>query len=54
MSQPHQPLDQWQILITDCHRLVEQISRRPGSIKLLTGAKQALQTYAQYKSGRGR
>lgn len=41
-------------LLRDCHELVEQIARRPGSAKLLTGAKAALELYASYKATRQR
>lgn len=46
--------DQWQLLVADCHKLVDQISKRPGSIKLLGGAKEALEVYVQYKAVRAR
>jgi hypothetical protein len=39
-------------LLRECHQLLEQISRRPGAIKLLTGAKSAFEMYAQYKANR--
>lgn len=36
----------------ECHRLIEQIARRPGPIKLLLIARNALQPLAQYKQKR--
>jgi hypothetical protein len=39
-------------LLAECHQLVNQIARRPGAIKLLSGAKSALELYAQYKGNR--
>lgn len=39
-------------ILFECHQLLEHIARRPGAIKLLTGAKSALKTYAQYKANR--
>jgi hypothetical protein len=38
-----------QELIKQCHRLISAIAYRPGYIKLLTLAKNHLETLAQYK-----
>ena len=39
-------------LADDCHRLIQSIERKPASIKLLLGAREALQRFADYKTGR--
>lgn len=41
-----------QELLAQCHGLVARIGQRPNSIKLLMGAKQALEVFANYKQGR--
>jgi hypothetical protein len=39
-------------LAAECHRLIRSIERKPASIKLLLGAREALQRFADYKTGR--
>ena len=36
----------------ECHRLIRQIARKPGRVKLLMGALAALQMYSDYKTNR--
>jgi|GEM_PF-4333115 len=40
------------LLKAECHSLIEAIARKPAAVKLLKGARSALQTFAQYKSNR--
>jgi len=39
-------------LAAECHRLIRSIERKSASIKLLKGAREALQMFAQYKGNR--
>lgn len=39
-------------LLRDCIRLLHQVSRKPNSLKLLSGAKAQLELFAQYKGNR--
>lgn len=39
-------------LLQDCHRLLNQVARRPNAIKHLLYLHQAIGQFASYKSGR--
>lgn len=39
-------------LLAECQRLLFQVSRRPGAIKLLIGVKGQLKMFSAYKSNR--
>lgn len=39
-------------LKAECHALIEQVARRPGAIKLLTGIRNQAQIFSQYKAQR--
>jgi hypothetical protein len=41
-------------LRSQCHQLIETISRRPGAVKLLLGLLPLLKLYANYKQRRSR
>lgn len=41
-------------LLNECRRLLIEVSKRPNSLKLLTGVRDQLRIFAQYKVGRRR
>lgn len=41
-------------LRSECHQLIEQISKRPGAAKILLGLLPMLKLYASYKQRRSR
>jgi hypothetical protein len=48
-EQPSQTLNEVRLR---CHRLIDLIAKRPGSIKLLLLAERSLTTFEQYKANR--
>jgi hypothetical protein len=50
--QPHSPYPTLAQLRTECHRLVEVVSHRPGAMKLMIGVHRQLTMFAAYKANR--
>ncbi|MBD2072412.1 hypothetical protein H6F86_00490 [Phormidium sp. FACHB-592] len=50
--QPHSSHPTLAQLRTECHRLLEVVSRRPGAMKLLLGVHRQLTLFGGYKANR--
>ena len=42
------------VLLRDCRHLLAEVSKRPNCLKLLTGVRDQLRIFAEYKAGRSR
>ncbi|HEY9896356.1 MAG TPA: hypothetical protein V6D34_13275 [Candidatus Sericytochromatia bacterium] len=51
-DRPSSPLPTLSQLRAECHRLVDAVSHRPGSMKLMIGIHRQLQLFAGYKANR--
>lgn len=56
MTEPNAELERQQATVgqlrSQCHQLIDAISKRPGAAKLLTGLLPTLKMYSKYKTKR--